>query len=113
MLTMQGLMKIRSKAVKRGIWYESLSRTERAIIDLTIKCVEKIRSPTLARSITQIVSKIAQTLQKGFMEKAHEIGSNLSKQIAEIAQKWGNKKSPKWKTDRAFITFLGVTALNT
>lgn len=113
LLTKQGLAKVKSKARRSGIWYETLSKTERAIIDLTIKCVEKVRSPTLAKAITRIVSKISETLEKGFIQKAQEIGSDLAKQIARIAQKWGNKKSPNWQHDTSFITFLGITALNT
>ena len=87
--------------------------TEIAIIDLTIKCVEKIRSPTLAKAITRIIGKLAETLQKTFIEKAQEIGTEISKRIVEIAQEWGNKKSSEWETDDNFIKFLGVTALNT
>jgi hypothetical protein len=113
LLTKQGLIKLKSRACKNGAWYEILSRTERAIVDLTIKCVEKIRSPILARTINGIISKLAQTLQKTFIEKAHEIGTEISKRIVEIAQEWGNKNSSEWETDDNFIRFLGLTALNT
>lgn len=112
MLTKQGLTKLKSRACKNGAWYEALTRTERAIVDLTIKCVEKVRSPTLARTINKIVSKLAQTLQKTFTEKAHEIGSKMTKRIVEIAQEWGNKKSSQWETDDNFTKFLGIMALN-
>lgn len=113
MLTKQGLVKLRSRACKNGTWYETLSRTERAIVDLTIRCVEKIRSPTLAKTISRIMGKLTQTLQKTFIERAQEIGTEISKRIVEIAQEWGNKKSSEWETDDNFIKFLGVTALNT
>lgn len=113
MLTKQGLMKFKTRARKNGAWYETLSRTERAIVDLTIKCVEKIRSPTLAKTITQIIGKLAKTLQKTFIERAQEIGTEISKRIVEIAHEWGNKNSSEWETDDDFIKFLGVTALNT
>ena len=113
MLTSQGLSKIKSKARKRGIWYEALTKTERSIIDLTIKCVEKVRSPILAKVISRIIGKITKTLQEGFMSKAQKIGNDLAKQMASIARKWGNQKSPNWEHDTKFIKFLGVIALNT
>lgn len=113
MLTKQSLMNVKSKAVKKGIWYETLSRAERAIVDLTIKCVEKVRSPALAKAIAKIIGKITQTLQQGFLQKAREIGSDIAKQVTLIAQKWGNTKSSNWADDTNFIIFLGVTALNT
>ena len=113
MLTRQGLLKTKSKAVRKGVWYEALSRAERAIVDLTIKCVENVRSPTLTKTIAKIISKITQTLGKCFMDKAQEIGSDLAKHLSMFAEKWGNKTAQKWKRDKQFIEFLGVTALNT
>jgi len=106
-------MKVKSKAVKSRLWYEALSRAERAIIDLTIKCVEKVRSPILAKAITKILGKIMKTLEKGFREKAQEIGRDLAQRLSKVAEKWGNRRAPNWKSDKKFIEFLGVTALNT
>jgi len=106
-------MKVKSKAVRSGHWYETLSRAERAIVDLTIKCVEKVRSPILAKAITKILGKVMKTLEKSFLEKAQEIGNDLAQRLSKVAEKWGNKKAPNWKNDKKFIEFLGVTALNT
>jgi len=106
-------MKVRSKAIRSGAWYEALTRTERAIVDLTMKCVETVKSPTLAKAITKILNKIAKTLQKTFVEKAEEIGNGLAISISLIATKWGHKNAPHWKNDKKFIRFLGITILNT
>ena len=113
MLTRQGLMKVKSKAVRNGIWFRVLSRAERAIVDLTMRCVEKVRSPILAKAITKILGKILKTLGKTFLEKAKEIGRDLAQRLSKVAEKWGNKKAPNWKNDKEFIKFLGVAALNT
>ena len=106
-------MRFKSKARKNGAWYVALSMTERAIIDLTIKCVERIRSPILARTISKIVGKLAHTLYKPFTERAHEIGTEIVARITEIAREWGYKKSIEWEADDNFIRFLGITVLNT
>jgi len=106
-------LKTKSQAVRKGVWYEALSRAERAIVDLTIKCVENVRSPTLAKTITRILGKITQTLGKCFIDKAQEIGNDLAKRLSIAAEKWGNQTAQKWKHDKSFIEFLGVTALNT
>lgn len=113
MLTSQDLSRVKSKARRHGVWYEAITGIERSIIDLTIKCVETVRSPILARAITRIVSKITKVLQQDFMSKAQEIGTDLAKQIAYVARKWGNRKSLYWEHDTRFIKFLGVTVLNT
>lgn len=112
LLTRQVLMNVKSRARRSGIWYEALSRAERAIVDLTIKCVEKVRSPILARTITKIIGKVVKTLEQDFMAKAQEIGTDIAKRIVGIAQKWGNKKSSGWLDDTNFITFLGAIRLN-
>ena len=106
-------MKVKSKAVRNGIWFEVLSRVERAIVDLTMKCVEKVRSPILAKAINKILGKILKTLGKSFLDKAKEFGRDLAQRLSKVAEKWGNKKAPNWKSDKEFIKFLGVTALNT
>ena len=106
-------MKIRSRALRTRVWFKALSRVERAIIDLTIKCVEKIRSNVLARTISAIVSKLLQSLEEGFMERAERIGYKIAEKLCIIGERWGNKPCSTWKHDKCFIKFLGVNALNT
>ena len=65
--TKQDLLKIRSRALRTRVWFSALSRVERAIVDLTIKCVEKIRSNVLAGTISVIVSKLLESLEEDFM----------------------------------------------
>lgn len=113
MLTRQGLMKIRSRARREGAWYKVLSRAERAIVDLTIKCVEKVRSPILAKTISKILRRIMKTLSEGFLDKAEKIGHDIAKKLCKIGEAWGNNDASKWNHDEGFVKFLGVTALNT
>ena len=112
-LTRQGLMKIKSRAVRSGIWFKVLSRVERAIVDLTVKCVEQIRSRVLAQTISSIISKLLKTLEDEFLTKAERIGCKIVERLSTIAEEWGNKTCSVWKYDRNFIKFLGVNALNT
>jgi hypothetical protein len=106
-------MKIRSKALRNGVWYKTLSRAERAIVDLTIRCVEKVRSPILAKAISKIMRRIKMTLSEGFLDQAKKVGRNIAERLCWIGEAWGNQAAPKWKRDEEFIKFLGVTALNT
>lgn len=113
MITTQDLVKIKSKALRTRVWFRALSKVERAVIDLTIKCVEKIRSSTLAGAISTIIDKILQSLEEDFMTKADRAGSHISEGLCAIAESWGNKACSGWKRDKRFIRFLGVNALNT
>jgi len=112
LLTRQGLIKTRAKAVRQKVWFKALSRVERNILDLTIRCVERIRSRILAKIISNILAKILKTLKPSFLEAAMRIGREIADEVCGIAEKWGNVHASRWKHDSGFVRFLGVTAVN-
>jgi len=112
-MTKQGLKKVKSRALRNRTWYKTLSRMERAIIDLTIKCVETIRSHVLAQTVSTIISKILKTLKEDFIVEAEKVGREIAEKLSVIARNWGNKTCFLWKWDKGFAKFLGVNALNT
>jgi len=111
--TRQDLTKIKSRALRTRVWFRALSKVERAILDLTIKCVENVRSRVLEGTISTITNKIMRSLEDVFLEKAERIGQDIAEALCAIGERWGNKTSSAWKCDRCFIRFLGVNALNT
>jgi len=112
LVTRQGLMKIKAKALRRRVWFTALSRVERCIVDLTIRCVEEVRSPVLAKTILNVINKILKTLESGFLEKLNRVGSAIVEKIFRIALGWGNRNASSWKQDSSFIRFLGLNAVN-
>ena len=112
-MTKQGLMKVKSRALRNRTWYKILNRMERAIIDLTIKCVEKVRSHVLAKMVSMIITKILRTLKEDFMTTAEKVGREIVEKFSVVAESWGNRKCFLWKFDKGFVKFLGVNALNT
>lgn len=113
MLTSQGLSRIRTRAIRSGVWFRLLSRADRAILDLTIRCVERVRSRVLVKTISEIIGRVIKTLEDNFTKKAEKIGRSIADGLSRIAESWGNKNARIWKYDRGFIEFLGVNALNT
>jgi len=111
-LNRQGLVKIKVRALRRKVWFKTLSRVERGIIDLTIRCVERIRSYALMKTILAIVDRLLRTLEEGYLKKVERIGREIAQKICEIAWKWGNPHALIWKYDINFVKFLGVNALN-
>ena len=112
MLTRQGLIKARVRAVRQKVWFKALSRVERSILDLTIRCVEKVRSRILAKIVSNILAKILKTLEPSFLEAAMRIGREIADEVCGIAEKLGNVHASRWKYDLGFVRFLGVTAVN-
>ena len=112
MLTRQGLVKTRIKALRQRVWFKALSRVERSILDLTIHCVEKVRSRILVRIVSNILAKILKTLKPSFLESTMRIGRRIADDVCGIAEKWGNMQASRWKLDSDFAHFLGVVAVN-
>jgi hypothetical protein len=108
----QYLNNIKTQALRAKVLFKTLSRVERAILNLTIRCVEKVRSPTLENALSTIISKITEALENRFLVKAERIGREKAEKLGDAAQKWGNKTASNWKTDKNFIIYLGVDSLN-
>lgn len=112
-MTKQSLTKIKRGALRSKAWYTALSKVERAILDLTIKCVERVRSHTLATTISHIVEKILNVLEGGFMERAEKVGREIAEDLISVAERWGNRTCAMWMQSEAYVKLLGVNALHT
>ena len=112
MLTRKGLMRARARALRQRIWFKTLSRVERGIFDLTIRCVERVRSRVLTRIVSEIVAKILKTLKPSFLETAMMVGREIADELCGIALKWGNMSASRWKHDSGFIRVLGMNAVS-
>jgi len=112
LLTSQGLSRIKTRALRGKVWFKVTSRLERGIVDLTIRCVEKIRSSVLSRIISEIIRKLLGPLENGFLKRAEKIGAEIVKRLCELARAWGNKTASSWKQEPGFVRFLGVNAIN-
>jgi len=111
LLTRQSLITIKVRALRRKIWFRALSKVERSIVDLTIRCVDNVRSPVLLTIVSSIVNKILKTLRKGFLETVEKIGREVAERVYTVALYWGNASASDWKHDLDFVRFLGVNAI--
>jgi hypothetical protein len=110
--TKQDLQRIKSRALREKVWFRALSKADRAIVDLTITCVKKIRSNVLARIISTVVAKVLECLEEDFMVAAERVGNEIAETLCALGERWGNKTCSTWKCDLYFVRFLGVRALN-
>jgi hypothetical protein len=105
-------MKIKFRALRRRVWFKTLSRVERGIIDLTIRCVERIRSHTLMKVVLAVVDKLLRALDEEFLRKAERIGQGIVERLSSVALSWGNRNAWKWRWDLGFVKFLGLIVIN-
>jgi len=111
-LTREGLTRTKKKALRQRCWFKVLNRMERSILDLTIRCVERVRSPLLKRSLMPILSKLFYAMEKGYTYVIERIGRPLAAKVSSIAESWGNKDARTWKNDQALIRYLGATGIS-
>jgi hypothetical protein len=82
------------------------------LVELTIKVTENIRSSSLAKSISLIVSKLEELTQRSASQSLRLFGQSLAKQICDIAQKLGNVSAKAWADDSSFALFLAIMHSN-
>ena len=102
------LIKLKSKAMRAGVWFKALPMIDRVLVDLTIKVAENIRSIQLAKSIFAVVGKLEGLLESSVLKSLRVIGRPLAEKVSLIAQKWGNASAKAWATDQSFAFFLAV-----
>ena len=107
------LVKIKVKAMRRGLWFRVLSRGERAQVELTMRIVKRIRSFFLAKVLTRIVEKLLKAMESQVVQLTREVGLALAQKLSGIAQNWGNSSALEWSADLGFRRYLAVMYINT
>lgn len=106
------LTSLKRRALRRRVWFGVLTRAERGIVDLTIRCVDRIRSMRLALVIGRIVCKVLKAFRSGFLDRVERIGYDLAERISGIAVGWGYAEASEWRRDLGFVRHLGINAVN-
>ena len=103
----------RQKAMRKHLWFKVLDRYERAIFNLTIQCVEHIKSSKLAKIMTAIIEKLNYSMKSKVEKLSENMGRPLARKISFLAFSWGNLEALKWAEDSQFIKYLTVISMNT
>ena len=106
-ITREALIGIKTRGLRRGVWYGALDRMERGLVDLTIRWVNKVRSGRMTETLMQILAKLAQALETG-MGKVLGKGGILATRASELAVKWGNVSACSWRYEQGFCRALGL-----
>ena len=112
-LSVGKLAEAKKTALRCGVWFRSLSRVERGIIDLTVKYVDIIKSAKLAKVLTAIIVKLQATTESVVDKLVRTIGLPLAQKISSIAVSWGNRLASVWADDPIFARFLVINCAKT
>src|SRR5438093_11390507 len=105
-ITCEVLMGIKTRGLRRRVWYGALDRMERGLVDLTIRWVDKVRSGRMTETLMPILEKLAQALETG-MVRVLGRGRVLAARASELAVGWGNGSAFYWRFEQAFCDALG------
>lgn len=112
MLSREKLVLVKRLAIRKRVWFRVLDGCERAIVSLTIRCVDIVRSARLAGILTSILEKLNEALKSGVERLMETAGRKLAQKIAAIAVSWGNLSAFEWAFDNGFVKFLTIMELN-
>lgn len=106
LISFKGITEARKLALRHGVWFRTLNRVERGIIDLTVRYVDNVKSAKLAKVLTAIMNKLQSAMESTLDKLVRNVGLPLAQKISNIAISWGNRLASKWAVDRAFARFL-------
>ena len=106
------LVKLRSKAIRAGVWFKNLLRIDRALIDLTIIVANTVHSIILAKSLNTVLEKLKGLFASSFPNSFREVGLRLANKLSMLAQQWGNQSAKTWSSDPDFVRFLAMMHVN-
>jgi hypothetical protein len=112
-LSIGQLVDVKKVALRRGVWFRVLDRVERSVLDLTVRCVDKIKSTILAKVVTAILNKLKLAMESTVERIVRVIGCSLSQKVSSIALSWGNLSASQWVKDTVFARYLAITQMNT
>lgn len=112
-LTPTKLSSLKQRALRKRVWFKILDRAERAIVDLTIRVVKTIRSPTLTEIIMTISEKLQEAMESQVVRFTETIGRPLAQKLARLAFSWGNREALKWPKNHSFTRYLTIIEINT
>ncbi len=112
-ISVRRLVEAKRTALRRGVWFRVLNRVERGVLDLTVRCVDKIESAILAKVVTAILIKLKLAMESTVEKLVRVVGRSLTQKVSRIALNWGNVSASQWAEDTLFARYLAITQMNT
>ncbi|MFQ5761468.1 MAG: hypothetical protein ACE5PO_00400 [Candidatus Bathyarchaeia archaeon] len=103
------LQRIRRQAMRRRVWFRTLQPKERALVNATILCRAKVRSPLLTALLQRIVgTKLVRALRSSTTARVWTTGWKLARRVSQVAVAWGYEAASQWEHDPYFAKFLAI-----
>ncbi len=107
-LTGRKLAGLKTRALRKRVWFRVLDRVERGLLDLTIRWVDDVRSGRFRETLLRILVKLAQAMEQG-MARVLVVGRELALRASLLAVRWGNDQAYAWRFEESFWRGLGLS----
>jgi len=104
------LSKLRTKALRKRIWFVTLTDQERILTGLIIKHIKIVKNGVLATVIARIMGKLVHAIKNSFMNMIEQLGRSIAVAMATGAYACGNKEALSWTENLNYIRYLGLMA---
>jgi len=112
MFTSSFLKGLRSKALRRKLWYKVLNRFDRSYYNLTCSVVTRVESLDLGKEILSLVLQLKNSLKGEFVRFVESYGVGKAWDAAQLAVAWGYNGAKEWKYNQALARLHAVNELN-
>lgn len=112
MFTREFLVGIRRKALQRKVWFSSLDRVERGIINLAVRVVFRVKSVVLGVEIMKILDKLRCAMKGKFVRWMEKYGLYRAFELSRLSVKLGNENAKYWSSDSGFARYLTLLSHN-
>ena len=104
------LSNLRTKALRKRIWYDALTDQERVLTSLIIKNIKIVKNAILATVIGRIMGKLVHAIKNSFLDKIERLGRPIAVAMAKGAHSCGNKDALNWTENLNYVRYLGLMA---
>ena len=105
------LTALRQRALRRGIWFQTLTLEDRILANLIQRHVKIVKNATLATVIARIMGKLLLAIRNNFLNRLDAIGRPIATAVAMKAYSYGNKDALNWLQDVNYIRYMGLMFL--
>lgn len=102
------LIALRKRALRTGIWFQTLSLEDRTLATLIQRHVKIVKNATLATVVARIMGKLILAIRNCFLNRLDAIGRPIAEAVAMKAYSYGNKEALNWMHDLNYIRYMGV-----
>jgi hypothetical protein len=103
---------LRTRALRNKVWFLATEKTERAIVSLSLRCLQTVRERSLlAKVLSVVVAKVQTALESGRQFLFEVAGRPIAQLMVRTALKWGYEEGKEWLKDITFIRFHGLNRI--